>query len=85
MVSSPRLELLTRPVKRIQDGIERIMTGDFSYRIPYIKDENSDNEFDVIIKGLNHMTKELSSVETLRTDFISNVSHEIKTPLSSNA
>lgn len=74
--------MITRPVKRIQDGIEKIMTGDFSYRIPYIKGENSDNEFDVIIKGLNQMTEELSSVETLRTDFISNVSHEIKTPLA---
>ena len=77
-----RLWMITRPVKRIQDGIEKIMTGDFSYRIPYIKGENSDNEFDVIIKGLNEMAAELLGVETLRTDFISNVSHEIKTPLA---
>ena len=73
---------VSRPVKRITDGIDIIMSGDFSYRIPYIKGENSNNEFDVIIKGLNHMTEELSSVETLRTDFISNVSHELKTPLA---
>lgn len=51
-------------------------------RIPYIKGEDSGNEFDYIIKGLNDMTKELGSVETLRTDFISNVSHELKTPLA---
>ena len=56
---------VSRPVKRITDGIDIIMSGDFSYRIPYIKGENSNNEFDVIIKGLNHMTEELSSVETL--------------------
>ncbi len=44
--------------------------------------EDSGNEYDAIIKGLNHMVEELSGVETLRTDFISNVSHELKTPLA---
>lgn len=73
---------IQRPVKRILDGMEKIMEGDFSVRIPYLRGENSANEFDAIIKGLNHMAEELSGVETLRTDFISNVSHELKTPLA---
>ncbi len=77
-----RLCTVSRPVKRITDGIEIIMSGNFKYRIPFVKGENSGNEFDVIIKGLNHLAEELSGVETLRTDFISNVSHEIKTPLA---
>ncbi len=71
-----------RPVKRILDGMEKIMEGDFSARIPYLQGEDSGNEYDDIIKGLNHMAEELSGVETLRTDFISNVSHELKTPLA---
>ena len=71
-----------RPVKRILEGMDKMMEGDFSVRIPYIKGEGSSNEFDTIIKGLNHMAEELSGVETLRTDFISNVSHELKTPLA---
>ncbi len=77
-----RAWMVMRPVKRIREGIEKIVAGDFAVRIPYIKGENSDNEFDSIIKGLNDMTAELAGVETLRTDFISNVSHEIKTPLA---
>ncbi|MBQ7943921.1 MAG: HAMP domain-containing histidine kinase [Lachnospiraceae bacterium] len=77
-----RAWMVTRPVKRIREGMEKIVAGDFTVRIPYIKGENSDNEFDSIIKGLNDMTAELAGVETLRTDFISNVSHEIKTPLA---
>ncbi|MBE5877449.1 MAG: HAMP domain-containing histidine kinase [Lachnospiraceae bacterium] len=77
-----RAWMISRPVKRIREGMEKIVAGDFSIRIPYIKGENSDNEFDSIIKGLNDMTAELAGVETLRTDFISNVSHEIKTPLA---
>ncbi len=71
-----------RPVKRILDGMEKIMEGDFSARIPYLQGEDSGNEYDDIIKGLNHMAEELSGVETLRTDFIVNVSHELKTPLA---
>ena len=71
-----------RPVKRILDGMEKIIEGDFSARIPYLQGEGSGNEYDEIIKGLNHLAEELSGVETLRTDFISNVSHELKTPLA---
>ena len=74
--------MVSRPVKRIREGMDKIVAGDFTTRIPYIKGENSSNEFDSIIKGLNDMTAELAGVETLRTDFISNVSHEIKTPLA---
>ncbi len=71
-----------KPIKSIKRGIKKIVAGNFDTRIPYISGEDSLNTFDAIIKGINDMTKELSGVETLRTDFISNVSHEIKTPLA---
>lgn len=77
-----RLWTVGRPVGRILDGMDRIMNGDFKTKIPYFHGEQSGNEFDAIIKGLNDMAVELSSVETLRTDFVSNVSHELKTPLA---
>ena len=77
-----RYQTITKPVKRIQEGIERVIKGDFSTRIVYIHGEDSGNEFDMIITGLNKMIEELSGVETLRTDFIANVSHELKTPLA---
>lgn len=77
-----RREMVTKPVKRIQEGIARVIKGDFTTRIAYIYGEDSDNEFDVIIAGLNQMIEELSGVETLRNDFIANVSHELKTPLT---
>lgn len=77
-----RIWTVGRPVARILDGIHKIVAGDFTVRIPYMKGENSGNEFDAIIKGLNEMTAELGSVETLRSDFVSNVSHELKTPLA---
>lgn len=77
-----RYYTIDRAVKRIQNGIDRIVAGDFKARIKYVHYEGSKNEFDQIIAGLNKMAEELDGVETLRTDFISNVSHEMKTPLT---
>ena len=77
-----RYQTVTKPVKRIQEGIDRVIKGDFATRIAYLHGEDSNNEFDLIIAGLNKMIEELSGVETLRTDFIANVSHELKTPLA---
>lgn len=77
-----RQRTITKPVRQIQKGINRVIKGDFSTRIEYIHGEDSTNEFDIIITGLNKMIEELSGVETLRTDFIANVSHELKTPLA---
>lgn len=71
-----------KPMKRIQKELDKVVTGDFSTRIDYIKGEDSGNEIDEVITLLNHMIQELSGVETLRTDFIANVSHELKTPMA---
>ena len=71
-----------KPVKKILDATEKITDGDFSVRIDEKKSFSTRNEFDAIIENLNKMAEELGSIETLRTDFISNVSHELKTPLA---
>ena len=73
---------IERPIKRILEATERITQGDFSVRIKPVKIPTSKNDFNPIIHNLNKMAQELSGIETLRTDFISNVSHELKTPLS---
>jgi len=80
--SARRYFMVTKPVRKIQAGIDEIMKGNFNTRIAYLHGGESDNEYDRIIMGLNRMAEELGSVETLRTDFISNVSHEMKTPLA---
>lgn len=71
-----------RPVKRILEAARRLAQGDFSARIEPFHGFDSQNEFDVIIEDFNKMAEELSGIETLRTDFIANVSHEFKTPLA---
>ena len=71
-----------RPVRRIIKGAEKIMRGDFSARIEPLPGLVGEDGFDIIIDYFNRMAEELSGVETLRTDFIANVSHELKTPLA---
>ena len=71
-----------RPVKRITRAAEQIMAGDFSVRIPPVRELGSDEKFNDIVDCFNKMAQELGGVETLRTDFIANVSHEMKTPLA---
>ena len=71
-----------KPVRKILDATEKITSGDFSVRIDEKRSFSTKNEFDAIISNLNKMAQELGGIETLRTDFISNVSHELKTPLA---
>lgn len=73
---------IERPIKRILRATERITAGDFKARIEPLHGLENANELDEIIKNFNIMSEELSGTETLRTDFIANVSHELKTPLS---
>ena len=70
-----------RPVKQITEATEQIMQGDFSVRVPSMSGTVVEG-FGRIGTAINQMAKELGSVETLRTDFIANVSHEMKTPLA---
>lgn len=74
--------MVHKPVKRITDASEKFIQGDFSVRIQPLHSLNPDDEFNEIIDCFNKMAQELSGTETLRTDFIANVSHELKTPLA---
>ena len=77
-----RKYMVERPVRRIVQGAEKLMQGDFSTRIEPYHGIDDRAGFDTIIDYFNCMAEELSGVETLRTDFIANVSHELKTPLA---
>lgn len=70
------------PAKRITDAAEKIMNGDFSARVKISSFFGRYEILSDIADCFNKMASELDGVETLRTDFISNVSHEIKTPLA---
>ncbi len=71
-----------KPVKKIVSAAERIAKGDYSVRIPPIHSINRADGLDEIVDCYNKMAQELSGIETLQTDFIANVSHELKTPIA---
>ncbi len=67
------------PVKELGYAMEKISEGDFSVRL---KTKTSSKEIKEIFSGFNMMAKELQSTEILQSDFVSNVSHEFKTPIN---
>ncbi len=71
-----------KTTRHIAEAANQIVQGDFSVRISPVNHFGADENFNRIISCFNTMAEELAGVETLRTDFIANVSHEMKTPLS---
>lgn len=74
--------MVERPVEKILEATDKIASGDFSVRLETLHAFRNYDEYDNIMENLNKMVIELSKTEVLRTDFISNVSHELKTPLA---
>lgn len=74
--------MIDKPLKEILKATEEIASGDFDTKLTTTHTLEQYNEFDYIKENLNIMASELAKNEVLKTDFISNVSHEIKTPVS---
>ena len=73
---------ISRPIKKLAKAARSVAKGDFSVQIEPERKDGKKNEIDVLIDDFNKMTRELAGNEMLKSDFIANVSHEIKTPLS---
>ena len=71
-----------RPVRKILGATDRIAAGDFSVRLEPVHPYGRYDEYDRIMENLNKMAAELSKTAVLNNDFVSNVSHELKTPLA---
>lgn len=71
-----------KPTQKILQATERIAEGDFTTHLDIVHDYKKYDQYDLIMENLNKMAMELQKNEVLKTDFISNVSHEIKTPLA---
>ena len=67
------------PIRKLNCAMEKIADGDFSVRL---EDQSTSKELMEVYTGFNMMAHELGTMEMLQSDFVSNVSHEFKTPIN---
>lgn len=70
------------PLHKMAEAAKSVSEGDFSVYVPTIHTADKLDYLDIMILNFNKMVEELGSIETLKTDFVSNVSHEMKTPIA---
>ncbi len=68
-----------KPIKRLIDAMQKVSDGNFDIRLDT---KSSAKEFREVLAGFNMMAQELKSTEIVQSDFVSNVSHEFKTPIN---
>lgn len=72
---------ILKPITDLSSATSEIASGNFQIRLD--EEKRFGKEVSEMVQNFNIMANELKNIETLRNDFVSNVSHEFKTPLSS--
>lgn len=77
---------LTKPLLEVSDVVKKVAEGNFKVKINRreinVSEYEYSNQIDELAKNVNRMAAELDSMDYMRKDFISNVSHELKTPIA---
>ena len=75
---------ISKPIVQITEAAERVAKGDFSAKVPLRRQTKKHpyDEVEALAATFNQMTDDLKSIEYLRKDFTSSVSHEIKSPIA---
>ena len=71
---------ISRPLDEMAAASRKFARGDFSVRVRQV--ENPDDELGALIDSFNKMADSLQSAERRRSEFVSNISHELRTPMT---
>jgi two-component system sensor histidine kinase GlrK len=70
---------ISEPLHRLTEGTHRVAEGQFDYRL----DTSRNDEFAQVARAFNTMTRRLGALDSMKRDFVTGVSHDLKTPLTS--
>lgn len=73
------LKNIFRPIEQINEATKKVTLGEYDIEL----ESKREDEIGELTNNFNKMTHGLKSTENLQKEFINNVSHEIKTPVSS--
>ncbi len=73
------IKKMLQPIQQLTEATKKVASGDFHVKL----ETKREDEIAELTKNFNEMVTDLGSIECLQKEFIDNVSHEIKTPISS--
>ncbi len=77
-----RAEVFINPIEEVNRAVNEVATGDFKIQAEGSHNATKIDELETLVENFNNMAKELDGMDYMRKDFMSNVSHEIKTPIA---
>ncbi|KPG70637.1 hypothetical protein AEQ18_08755 [Enterococcus sp. RIT-PI-f] len=73
------LRTIVKPIKQLSEAARSVANGDFEVNV----DLKNKDEIGQLALEFNQMVQEINSIDKMRKDFVSNVSHEFRTPITS--
>ncbi len=74
--------IYTRPLLYMAKAAKEVAKGNYKIQLPPHRTDGKVDEIDALYQDFNSMIRDLNSTEMLKSSFISNISHELKTPIA---
>lgn len=75
-------KLILEPIEKLSEAAKEVANGNLDIKLSPVRKNGKVDELQILFDNFNTMVAELASTEILKKDFVSNVSHELKTPLA---